>query len=209
MTHSRCAHGNHSHRLLIVSCALTACIESLVRYSFCACHIAPVLDVQAISSPGVPHILSSLVSRWHLQSQNRLAGQVQHLPWNLSRAAVLKGQQSEQLRDDRNAVEPAVQPGEHNSKQGSGDLKDSLPQQQQQPCAGFYALLPSQQQQLQRGSALLWQVPVDLTLTSTFGDLFQWLLEREGMLCCGLYRQAAIHGAPVPYVYTNPHKVGD
>jgi hypothetical protein len=56
------------------------------------------------------------------------------------------------------------------------------------------------------GSAVLLQVPVHAHCSS-FGELFDWLLQHQGMLCCGLYRQAIHHGMPLWYVYTNPHKV--
>lgn len=64
-------------------------------------------------------------------------------------------------------------------------------------------------QQAACGAATLLQVPVHPSRCSciTFGDLFTWLLQQHGMLCCGLYRQAWHCGCPLSYVYTNPHKV--
>jgi hypothetical protein len=67
-----------------------------------------------------------------------------------------------------------------------------------------------QPEQLHRfGAAVLQQVPVQHTgcsTSSTFGELFDWLLQHRGMLCCGLYRQATHYGVPLWYVYTNPAK---
>ena len=57
-----------------------------------------------------------------------------------------------------------------------------------------------------QGAAVLQQVSVPVEHCGTFGELFAWLL-CQGMLCCGLYRQATFGGTPLSYVYTNPHKV--
>ena len=60
------------------------------------------------------------------------------------------------------------------------------------------------------GSAVLLQVPADLSRgCRTYGELFQQLLFHQGMLGLGLYRQAEHCGATLPYVHTNPAKVGN
>lgn len=37
-----------------------------------------------------------------------------------------------------------------------------------------------------------------------FGDLFVELILSRSILCLGIYRSALVHGAPLPYVVTNP-----
>jgi hypothetical protein len=56
---------------------------------------------------------------------------------------------------------------------------------------------------------MLLQVPADLsTGCRTYGELFQQLLCHQGMLGLGLYRRAEYCEAVLPYVHTNPAKVG-
>lgn len=89
---------------------------------------------------------------------------------------------------------------------GSGSAGPDTHMQQPGSQQKALALLQAEQPQA-HGAAVLQQVPVQHAHCSTFGELFDWLLQHENMLCCGLYRQVMHYGIPLWYVYTNPHKV--
>lgn len=140
--------------------------------------------VQAINNRGTPHILANMLSTWHRQA-HRPAPQDAHMHANT-------------LAPDRQPARQLV--GTAGSGSAGQGVTAGHPAQH-----GSCALLRPDQL-CGFGAAVLQQVPAQHTGCSTFGELFDWLLQHRGMLCCGLYRQATHYRMPLWYVYTNPHK---
>jgi len=162
-----------------------------------------VSQPQAVNNRGTPQILSNMLSQWHRHAGGRPDIRQQEPPAGDQPIPVMAfppsppGQYPTSAETASDSMSPT-----HNTSSASMCAVATAPQGQQQNKG--IAL-----QQPVCGAAMLLQVPVHPSRCScvTFGDLFTWLLQQHGMLCCGLYRQAWHCGCPLYYVYTNPHKV--
>jgi hypothetical protein len=176
--------------------------------------------LQAVNNRGTPHILASILSQWHCcqqQHSSRHADKPQQpqQPPQQQQAPVLPQQHMQQVPSQgATAGSLLLAAGKATvaaNQEAAGEQHTAAdtsisPLLHKQHGSSQGRVLQQGQQQCSR-TAVLLQIPLTGFLhCSTFGELFDWLLRHQGMLCCALYRHAAENGSNVWYTYTNPHK---